>query len=36
MDAIGNQAQVHPARQQGRPIGRGYLELTGYHTAVVL
>jgi predicted secreted hydrolase len=24
------------ARQQGRPIGRGYLELTGYHTAVIL
>ena len=24
------------ARHQGRPIGRGYLELTGYHTPVVL
>jgi predicted secreted hydrolase len=24
------------ARQHGRSIGRGYLELTGYHTAVVL
>jgi predicted secreted hydrolase len=24
------------ARQQGRILGRGYLELTGYHTAVIL